>query len=174
MQNCLQSLLKNSLTGARRIAILGIGSEFRGDESAGILAAEYISKKNIGTKSVAIEVFLGATAPENLTGVIKRFKPSHLVIIDAIDASQKPGTILVLDPTAAGGATFSTHTMPAKILAMYLTKSTRCKTIIIGIQAKSIDFGDTISKDVGRSARFLSDSLIDTIKRLGNARAKGG
>lgn len=172
MENCLRSLLRNSLTGSRRIAILGIGSEFRGDDAAGTLVAEYIAKKKAVNKNIPVEVFIGATAPENLTGEIKRFKPSHLVIIDTIDTAQKPGTILVVDPKVIGGATFSTHTMPAKILSSYLKKSIRCKIMIIGIQAKSIHFGDPVSKDVAKSVRLLSDSLIDTIERLGNARTK--
>lgn len=172
MENCLQSLLQNSLQGARRIAVLGIGSELRGDDAAGTLVAQNIAKKNIGNKKITVKAFLGATAPENLTGEIKRFKPSHLVIIDTVDTGQKPGTVLVLDPEVVGGATFSTHTMPAKILAGYLKKSTHCKITIIGIQARSIHFGDAVSKDVMGSVHLLSDSLIKTINRLGNDRAK--
>lgn len=172
MENCLRSLLRNSLTGANRIAILGIGSEFRGDDAAGTLAAEYISKKKISNKKVSVKIFIGATAPETLTGEIKHFKPSHLVIIDTIDTGQKPGTILAVDPEVIGGAAFSTHTMPAKILAGYLQKSIGCKIIIIGIQARSIRFGDAVSKDVDKSVRLLSDSIIATIKRLGNEHSK--
>lgn len=152
--------------------MLGVGSEFRGDDISGILAAGRISGNKISSGKITVGVFIGSTAPENITGEIKRFKPSHLVIIDTVDAGQKPGTILVVDPRDIGGAAFSTHTMPAGILAMYLARSTRCKTIIIGIQARSVRFGGPVSKEARSSARFVSDALIDTVKILGNSRAK--
>ena len=106
--------------------------------------------------------------------MIKRFKPTHLVIIDTIDVAQKAGTIVIMDPDIVGGATFSTHTMPAAILADYLHKTTNCKTTIIGIQARSIEFGGKISKEVKSSARFVADAFIDTIKAMGNGRKKTG
>ena len=88
----MQSLtteLKNRLKAAKRIAVLGVGSELRGDDVAGMLVAGAVQKK-----SKKIRVFLGATAPENLTGEIIKFKPTHLIIVDTADIKEKPGTIL--------------------------------------------------------------------------------
>ena len=82
----LKIALTNSLKGVNKLAILGVGSELRGDDIAGMVAAEIIQKANHKN----ITVFLGATAPENLTGEIKKFNPSHLLIIDAADTSSKP------------------------------------------------------------------------------------
>ncbi|MBP7055919.1 MAG: hydrogenase 3 maturation endopeptidase HyCI [Candidatus Omnitrophica bacterium] len=171
MENRLLHLLKSSLSGARRIAVLGIGSEFRGDDAAGMLVSNLIAKKKFQSKKTKIQVFLGATAPENITGEIKRFKPTHVVIIDSMEVGQKPGTILVIDPKDIGGATFSTHTMPAKILAMYLARSTRCKIIIIGIQSKSVGFGDPLSSKVSESADIVSRSFLDAVRSIGRKRA---
>ncbi len=174
MENRLRNLIKSNLEGARRIAVLGIGSELRGDDASGIIAASYIARSKAVRGNVRVEVFFGDTAPENITGEIKKFKPSHLVIIDTVDAGQKPGTILVIDPDTAGGASFSTHTMPAKILAMYLKRSTRCKTAVIGIQAKSVRFGDAVSKEAAYSAQIVSRAFIKTVKSLEASHAKTG
>jgi hydrogenase 3 maturation protease len=152
--------------------VLGIGSEFRGDDAAGAIAAERLAKRRSPNKKIPLGVFNGATAPENLTGEIKRFKPTHLVIIDTVDAGQKPGTILVVDPDTIGGATFSTHTMPAHVLADYLGRSTGCKTVIIGIQGKSVAFGSRMAKSVKESTSFVCDELTAAISELGNGRAK--
>jgi hydrogenase 3 maturation protease len=159
----LRSLLKNSLEKATRIAVLGIGSEFRGDDAAGVIAAERLAKKRSPNKKITLGVFHGATAPENLTGEIRRFKPSHLVIIDTIDAGQKPGTIILLQPDVIGGATFSTHTMPAAILADYLGKTTGCKTVIIGIQGRSLSFGSTMAKSVRESVTYVVNEFIKSL-----------
>ena len=40
----LKVLLKDKLNKARRIALLGVGSEFRGDDVAGILVAKSLAK----------------------------------------------------------------------------------------------------------------------------------
>lgn len=159
----LRSLLATSLARAKRIAILGIGSEFRGDDAAGMLVADLLARTPHEKSGPAVGVFRGSTAPENLTGEIRRFKPSHLVIIDTVDAGQKPGTILVVDPAAIGGAAFSTHTLPAAVLAGYLQRSTRCKTVIIGIQGRTLEFGDRISDDVRSSARYVAGAIRATV-----------
>ena len=174
----LRSLLKHSLAKAARVAVLGIGSEFRGDDAAGVIAADRLAKrsaflaqrakraKRAQRAKVALGIYNGATAPENLTGEIKRFKPTHLVIIDTVDAGQKTGTIIVVDPDTVRGATFSTHTMPARILADYLGAETGCKTTIIGIQGRSVSFGTRMARSVKESALFVSDELIAAIEEL--------
>ena len=57
--------LQNKLNGARRVAILGIGSEYRQDDAAGMLVASYIDR-GIGKGPLRrrIKVFYGGTAPE--------------------------------------------------------------------------------------------------------------
>lgn len=144
--------------------MLGIGSEFRGDDASGVLVAARLIDAKISSRAMAVKIFVGATAPENLTGEIKRFKPTHLLIIDTVDAGQKPGTVLVLDPEVTGGATFSTHTMPARVLADYLHNATRCKTVIIGIQGKTMEFGDTMTPAVKKAALFVCDELIGMLR----------
>ena len=63
--------LKPELKGASKIVVLGVGSELRGDDIAGILAAENLK----GKTSDKLQVLIGGTAPENLTGEIKKLKP---------------------------------------------------------------------------------------------------
>lgn len=156
----LKKFLNNRLSGAKKIAVLGIGSDLRGDDAAGIVAAQAIEKISKKKKRSRIKAFFGSTAPENLTGVIKRFKPSHLIIIDTAEIREKPGTILILTPEEmGGGVSFSTHTMPAKILAEYFLRSFACDVIIIGIQPKSVKFGAALSKPVAIAARAVAGQI---------------
>ena len=155
----LEKFLKNRLKSASKVAILAIGSEFRGDDAAGLLVAENL-KKLIKKSSKKIKIFIGATAPENLTGDIKRFNPSHVLLIDSVDFKDKPGTILVLSPKDIGdGVSFSTHKMPAKVLMQYLANSFECDPILIGIQPLSIDFGKKPSKEVIGSAKEVASAI---------------
>ena len=154
----LKKTLKTRLEDASRIAVLGIGSDLRGDDAAGMIAAEKIKK--FFKTSRRIKVYLGGTAPENLTGEIKRFKPTHLLIIDTADMKEKPGTILFLDPEIIGeGVTFTTHKLPAKVLVQYFQSSFPCKVIFIGIQPKAIDFGKAVSKAVESASSAVAKAF---------------
>ena len=155
----LKKALTSSLKGVKKLAILGVGSELRGDDIAGMVAAEIILKAN--RKNVA--VFLGATAPENFTGEIKKFKPSHLLIIDAADTSAKPGTIDLISPEIVGGVSFSTHMMPLKIMVDYIRNSIKCETWIVGIQPKVLKFGSRPSKIVIASAKEVAEAILSVI-----------
>ncbi|MFH1190415.1 MAG: hydrogenase 3 maturation endopeptidase HyCI [Candidatus Omnitrophota bacterium] len=163
----LKDLLKNRISGAGKIAVLGIGSDLRADDVSGMLAAGILESSLAKRKKkphVPVKIFFGSTAPENLTGEIKRFAPSHLVIIDTVDAGKKAGSIYLFQPEEiSGGASFSTHKMPAKILIDYLAGSFPVQTTVIGIQPKTVDFGKPVSKSVVVSAKKVASALAEAI-----------
>ena len=162
----LEKFLKNRIKEATRVAILAIGSEFRGDDAAGLLVAENL-KKLLKTSNRRSKIFIGATAPENLTGDVKRFKPSHILLVDSVDFRDEPGTILVLSPRDIGdGVSFSTHKMPAKVLMQYFANSFECDPVLIGIQPLSVGFGDKPSKAVISSAKEVASAIAKSIKTL--------
>jgi len=151
----LKTILKKKLKDAKKIAVLGIGSELRGDDVAGLLVAEEL-KKN---KNLKLKVFFGSTAPENLTGEIIKYKPTHIVIVDSTDMGQKAGSIMLISPEEVGGISFSSHMLPVKMMVDYLLESLKCEIIIIGIQPKILMFGETISKEVKKSTKQISDAI---------------
>lgn len=155
----LKKTLEKALKGCKRLAVLGVGSELRGDDVAGMVAAEILLK----AKRKNIAVFLGATAPENFTGEIKRFKPTHLFIIDAADTSAKPGTIDLISPEVVGGVSFSTHMMPLKIMVDYMKQEIVCETWIIGIQPAVLKFGSKPSKVVIDAAIEVAKTILQLV-----------
>jgi hydrogenase 3 maturation protease len=157
----LKTELKIRLKAAKRIAVLGIGSEFRADDAAGMIVAESLAKK-----SPWLKAFLGATAPENLTGEIKKYKPTHIIIIDTADIKEKPGTILLLKKEDVGaGVSFSTHKLPAKVLMDYFTQSLKCDIIFVGIQPKNLKFGGKVSREVKSSIKEVSCAISEAIQK---------
>ena len=156
----LKVLLKDKLNKAQRIGLLGVGSEFRGDDVAGVLVAKSLAAK---IKNRKFKVFLGETAPENLTGEIKKFKPTHLLIIDAADIGRKAGSVTMLCAKDIAGATFSTHRLPVKLIADYLSCSISCDIIILGIHPESFVFGKLPSQKIKKAARELSQILKEVI-----------
>lgn len=165
MEN-FQSLLKNQLLNAKRIAIFGIGSEIRADDVVGVLVAENLQKNPPKGKNYEFKVFIGGTAPENFTGDIKKFNPTHLIIIDAADLGKDPGEIALINPEEIGGTSFSTHRMPTKMLAEYIKQYINCEVIIIGIQPKVLNFGEPVSEELVSAAARLSALLKNSLEFL--------
>ena len=160
----LKDELAARLKGARRVAVLGVGSELRGDDIAGILVLESLKKSKSIRPSVKLKTFEGSTAPENLTGEIRTFKPTHLIIVDTADIGEKPGTVLLLKADEVGrGISFSTHKIPPKILIDYFTHSLKCEIVIIGIQPKRINFGKPASKAVIASSKSVAASILASL-----------
>ena len=152
----LTTELKNRLKGSKRTALLGVGSELRGDDAAGMLVAETVSKK-----SKKVKVFFGSTAPENLAGEIIKYEPSHIIIVDTADIKQKPGTVLLLNAEdLAQGVSLSTHKLPPKVMMDYFAKELKCKIFIVGIQPKTIKFDATVSKEVKSSVKMVASAII--------------
>lgn len=151
----LKVLLKKNLKGAKKIAVLGVGSALRSDDAAGLLVAEELKK----VKIPKLKVFFGSTAPENLTGEIIKYKPSHIIIVDSVDMEQEPGSILLIDPQVVEGVSFSTHMLPVKMIVDYFLESLKCEIVIIGIQPKTLEFGETVSGEVKKSTIQIADVI---------------
>jgi hydrogenase 3 maturation protease len=160
--------LRSKLRNAERIAILGIGSELRCDDEAGMLAARLLEKAQGKSRSSSpsLKVFFGGTAPENVTGQIKKFNPTHIILIDAAFIGKVAGAVKLISPEETEGVSFCTHRLPLKFMAEYLVQSLGCEIIIIGIQPKSLDFGQPLSPEVKKAAKELSSAIKEAVRAI--------
>lgn len=156
-----EQLLKDFLKDAKQIAFLAIGSELRADDAAGILTANELLKKDLPKN---FKVLLGYTAPENLTGEIKRIAPTHMIICDAANSGINPGEISSIAVEEVDGAAFSTHMMPMNVFVNYISQDNPCKVLILGIQPKTLEFGAEMTSEVKQSAKNLSEVIYKIIK----------
>lgn len=145
-----------NLYSNNRIVILGVGSNLRGDDAAGVKVVEEIEEK---TNLSNLLLIVGGTAPENFTSKIKDFKPTHILIIDAVDSGEKPGTISSVDPDKIAGQKISSHRLPLSMLVEYLETETEAKINLIGIQPARIGLGETMSKPVKEAVNELVRNL---------------
>ena len=159
----LTDLLRTRLKGTGKVALLAIGSELRGDDAAGLLVAESIARSK---PTKRLKIFIGATAPENLTGQIRAFSPKHIIIVDTAEMKEPPGTVLLLKPgELAKDITFSTHNMPAEVLIEYFIKSLRSAVTFIGIQPATLEFGARPSKHVKLSAKEVAGAILKSLRK---------
>lgn len=161
----LKKALENKLKAAKKIAILGVGSDLRGDDAAGVLVAAHLNRHRPKAKpSLKYRVFIGATAPENFTGQIKKFKPTHLIVIDSADFSKQPGMVKIIEVEELSGVSFCTHRLPLKIMIDYLAHAINCNAVVIGIQPKEVNFGSQMSKQVDKAVEQISGILKAILK----------
>lgn len=152
-----REIIENFLSKKYKTLILAVGSELRTDDAVGMYIADELLKYKYNEDK--IRIIKGATAPENFTGEIKKFKPERMLIIDAADTGKKIGEIDIINANDIEGASFSTHMMPVNIFIDYLLKHFECKILIIGIQPKNLEFGTAVTPEIKKSA----DKLVKLI-----------
>ena len=155
--------LKSAFDTSDRIVILGIGSELRGDDAAGIMLADVLEKSLNGRAKDRIKIIKGATAPENLTGEVKSFQPDLIVFVDAADMCRNPGEYLVFSPEETDNISFSTHTLPIRIMADYLKVYIQCEVLMVGIQPKQLEFDTPATEEVAKGVNELVKILTSWV-----------
>ncbi|MEM2135031.1 MAG: hydrogenase maturation peptidase HycI [Candidatus Freyarchaeota archaeon] len=151
----LENKLKKFLNKPKKVALIGVGSEFRGDDYVGMEICKRLKSK-IPSKVAIIE---SGTSPENFTGKLRRIKPSHIIIIDAADMDAEPGTIRIIDSSNIDGLSISTHRIPLSLFINYLKKNIDVSITFIGIQPKSTGFGEPLSPELEKAVVDLSKVL---------------
>lgn len=139
------------------MAIVGIGSDMRSDDAAGI---EVVRRLRRGLSSPNVLLIEAGVAPENFTAEIRKFEPSHVILIDATDFGSEPGATILSEPEAITGRPISTHTMPLSLLAGYLRAQTTAKVVLLGIQPSSTGMGARMSEKVKGAVDELSAALL--------------
>jgi hydrogenase 3 maturation protease len=162
----MSGLLEGRLKGASRLAVLGVGSELRSDDIAGLLVARRLESAFSGRKELLI--LEGCTAPENFTGEILRFEASHLVIVDCAELGESPGTVKIFPVEEIGGLSSSTHSLPLSIIIAYLDRYHPSETLVIGIQPKSLAFDGTPSEEALQAASFVAEEIIRAVEEMRN------
>jgi hydrogenase 3 maturation protease len=151
-----------------RVAALGIGNELNGDDAAGVLVARalqerLVSKDHQKITGQAAEEYLileAGPAPENFAGSLRRFRPDLILMIDAAQMDQPPGSVTWVDWRDVEGFGGSTHVLSPSALAEYLMRELDCKVMFIGIQPQSLEFLAPLSEPVEQAVARLVDDLL--------------
>ena len=148
-----------------RVAIVGIGNQLRSDDAAGLLVARSLSEQGCAANTNLLILEAGH-APENRTGELRKFAPDLVLLIDAAEMGEKPGTVRLIPAEAIDGMSASTHSLPLSMLASYLTLELNCKVILLGIQPGSNEVGETVSREVLWAVENIVKSLVETFHTI--------
>jgi hydrogenase 3 maturation protease len=153
----LQRRIKNT----RRLAIVGIGDECTLPDRLGMWAARKIEMQHFS----GVEVFLAGTVPESITGPLRRFRPDHVLFLDAADMGAQPGTIAVIEPERVQATLISTHVLPLTVVMDYVERETGAGVTLLGIQPNLTgadrDLSDQDLAYLDRNLQLLSQVIRD-------------
>lgn len=127
---------------------MGIGSELRGDDSAGLMVARALQDDERVASVSHLLIIDGGPAPENHTGQIRAFQPELVLFIDAAQMDESPGTVQWIPLDSIDGMSASSHSLPLSMLARYLTLEIGCEVAVLGIQPQQNEIGTELSPPV--------------------------
>jgi len=135
------------------IVIVGIGNSLRGDDALGCLFVQAL-KDNV--KAVCIDA---GSAPENYTGKIIKENPDTILIVDAVHLDLMPGEYDILKEEDIMRAGFTTHDTSPKMFMDYLKNRSKANIYMLGIQPKSVSFGENVSDEVKKTLEDLTNKM---------------
>ena len=142
-----------------RLALVGIGHELCGDDAVGTRIAGML--RPLPSDKDRLLVIEAGPAPENFTGVLRRFQPDLVLLVDSALMQEKPGTVRWLNWQETEGVSASTHTLPLHILASYLTGELGCAMALIGIQPQQTFADAPLTPQVQAAAEEVAGALAN-------------
>jgi hydrogenase maturation protease HycI len=139
---------------------VGIGHELCGDDAAGVALARAMQEQYNSNGRDDVLVIEAGPAPENCSGLLRRFRPDLVLLVDAAYLDARPGTVRWLDWQDTVGFSASTHTLPLHLLATYLTSELGCEVALLGIQPADVTAGAPLSSAVKMAVDSVTDSML--------------
>jgi hydrogenase 3 maturation protease len=159
-RNALAAVMSKWLSKYDRLVIAGVGNSLRRDDGLGV---EFVKRLYGKIPRNVLPLDCG-TVPETYVGPIRRFRPSHILMVDAADLGSEVGSIKLATPEEIVGLALSTHALPLKVFADYLKAETSASIALLAIQPKNTNFGETISPEVDRTLKWVSNVVLTLLK----------
>jgi hydrogenase 3 maturation protease len=138
----LKLLLENN---NKRKLLVGIGNVLKNDDGIGVYISNQINETS-EIQKLTVEVSI-----ENYIGKINSLKPDVLILVDCVDFGRKAGYCELLPVEKIKDFTFNTHNISLKKVSELF----EMPVMVLGIQPKKIDFGDTFTDDVLQTAERI-------------------
>lgn len=159
-----------------RLLVLGVGNDMMGDEGIGVLVARELN--NRFTFPDGVKVVDGGVGGLSLMPMIR--DADEVLIIDAVDARAKPGSIFMFNSeeieVADSSERLSIHdTGILDVIRTAALMNDRVDATIIGIQPKKMDeFGGGLSRPVEKNLGRVVEIVCDLLKSRGCPPAEKG
>jgi hydrogenase 3 maturation protease len=145
--------------GDNRVFLVGVGNPMRADDGVGPKIIELLQKRLLEN----VMLINAETVPEAFTGKVEKYKPTHVMLIDAANFRGQVGEARLITGAQIGGQALSTHSLPLTLFISYIEKSIDVPVILLGIQPKTIDFDMPMSREIEEAAVSIADTLIQIL-----------
>jgi len=143
-----------------KTVVIGVGNELKADDGIGLRVAKELQKDGLAGKDIMV---IPADVPENWIQPIAKFRPELLILVDSADFKGKAGEIRAIKDGEISKVFTNTHSVPLILFLESIKKQVpKAKTIFIGIQPKTMDFGKPMSREV----RLAGNKAMDAIKKI--------
>ncbi|HEV2118053.1 MAG TPA: hydrogenase 3 maturation endopeptidase HyCI [Terriglobales bacterium] len=146
--------LQSTLRG--RVCVMGVGNVDYGDDGFGVYLAEELVAAGLA------DVIIAGTTPEHYLGRIAEQGFDHLLVVDATNFGDEPGTVVFLNAAEIETAfpQVSTHKISLGVLARVL-EQTGTKVWLLGVQPESLEPGQELSRTMQASLEIVHCLLRD-------------
>lgn len=146
-----------------RVVVVGIGNPFRGDDVAGSLVARNLRARLSWSGAENGSVVEAEDVPEAFLGPLTRPVPQVVVLVDAVELGEAPGTVALLEVEELQDRQNTTHAPSLSLLARYIRTETGADVFVLGIQPGTLDWDERPSAPVVDSAGGLARLLASLL-----------
>jgi hydrogenase 3 maturation protease len=140
----------------RETVVVGIGNPHRGDDAAGCLVARHLQESAWSAALPSLRVVDAEEVPESFLGLIVRPPPDTVILVDAVDLGEPPGTAALLEVEELEDREGSTHRPPLSLVAHYIRAETGADVFMLGIQPGKREVGAPPSVEIQKAAASLA------------------
>ena len=133
--------------------IVCMGNSLKGDDGVGPLIYEQLLGK------IKAGLINAATVPENYIEKIIKTAPNHLIIIDAVDFSAKPGSIKLFTDKEMPSIALSTHVLSPKVFVDLIKSRIEVQVYFLAVQPLQVQLKEGLSPQVKDSTGNLIRAL---------------
>jgi len=157
----LKEQLSKFFSDAERVAVVGVGSEFRGDDFVGVKVVRELSSKLESKRVLLIE---SKNALEDQIDKIVNFRPTHILIVDAGMLGLKPGQSMLINAERLTVApALSTHNLPLRVFCELMKEITGAEVAVLVIQPKDANLWSSLTPELEEASKRVSEVLLEVL-----------
>lgn len=143
-----------------RTLVITLGSTLRADDGVGPYVCSHVTFSRPDLKLLD-----AGTTPESIAQTAIDWKPEKIILIDAAHFQGTAGEARVIPLGAINEATaVSTHSFPLSVTFSIVKEDTGAELVVVGVQAKSLDYKEGLSPEVQETA----SKLAEYFNKIGN------
>ncbi|UWG96488.1 hydrogenase 3 maturation endopeptidase HyCI [Dehalobacter sp. DCM] len=147
MEKSLKKSLEERIKG--HTLIIGVGNTLRGDDGLGPLMVEKLNGR------VKVDLLDAGEVPESYLGRIIDSRPDTVIVVDAVQMEEIPGTLAIIEVTELEKVSWSTHRLSLALFMKYVHQHIGCSVFLIGVQPGTTEMGHEMTPEVDESLAAL-------------------